>query len=174
MRNKALVRFYTILKLLESVSDVVGKTFIQKTMYILKDGFNLDLDYQFRLYFYGPYSDKISADIDTLESGGLLKVEYDNASGYQISITSQGKNFIKKYEKQIENKEEINEKINNVLKLSESKTAREMELLGTTLYFLKLTKDEKKVLNLVKMTKPHFTEREIQKATKKIISSISN
>ncbi|GLI52675.1 hypothetical protein [Thermodesulfovibrio yellowstonii] len=174
MRSKALVRFYTILKLLDTVNQAVGKTFIQKALYIIKEGFSLDLDYQFRLYYYGPYSDKISGDIDTLESGGLLRVEHDNSTGYQISITSQGKNFIKNFETEIENIEEINEKINKVLKLSENKTAREMELLGTTLYFLKFTKDERKLLNSVKMTKPHFTDIEIQNAIQKIKSTTLN
>ncbi|MCX8034508.1 MAG: hypothetical protein N3A00_04245 [Thermodesulfovibrio sp.] len=170
MRNKVLERFYIILKIIESVRYSVGKTFIQKAIYILKEGFGLTLDYEFKLHFFGPYSERISTDIDILENGGLIEVKYDEETGYKISITSKGIKFIEDYSSSIENLKEIQDKITKTLSLSKNKTAREMELLGTTLYFLKLTKDENRLLNLVKMTKPHFQPKEIKKAIEKLKS----
>lgn len=52
-----------------------GKTNVHKNLYILKEMLekrNIILNFQFRPYFYGPYSTEISYALDILENSGLI------------------------------------------------------------------------------------------------------
>ncbi|WP_456329327.1 hypothetical protein [Archaeoglobus sp.] len=157
----SLDRYVTILKLLNNVRKEVGKTFIQKGVYILQSGLGRDLGYSYKLYFYGPFSQELANDLDTLHETGLIDVRYDVRKGwYSIKITEKGKMFLEKFKEFGARNSEIEE----VLSLIEGKDARKMELLGTVLYFAKLTSDLKEIKRLVNIVKPHFNDREIEEA----------
>lgn len=160
-----LERFVTILSLLENSQRNVGKTFIQKGIYILQEGLKENLDYQYRLHFYGPFSQELANDIDTLHDMGLINVEYDvNRNGYQIGITDKGREFLRKFG----NYGADVEKIKKVLSLIGKEQVRGMELIGTVLYFAKLTRDDSEIKRLVNMVKPHFSDTEIEEALKRL------
>ncbi len=159
-------KIVAILQLLKKVNREVGKTFIQKSIYLLQEGLKENLDYDYKLHFYGPFSQELADDIDTLEDLGLIDVNYDpKGHGYHIRITEEGKSFLSRFQAQygIEN-----DKLEKVLNLISGEFVREMELLGTVLYFAKLTGDENEIKKLVNMVKPHFPEREISKALQRL------
>lgn len=154
----------SILTLLDA-NESLGKTFIQKALYILEEGLGIDLGYTYKLHFYGPYSRDLANDLDFLENFGLVKIQFRESKGYFIKITDAGKEVL--YNELIEYmppKEKI-KKINSLL--GEEKT-RQMELLGTTLYFRKLTTDDSELIELVNTVKPHFNPKEIKEAIQKI------
>ena len=164
-----LKRYAYILKFLEKVKNPVGKTFIQKGLYLIQEGLGEKIGYKFRLHFYGPYSSELSSDLSVLESWKMIRVEYNPSGyGYNVSITEEGRGFLNSLEeKGVET--DIGEKnISKVLDLIGGKVVREMELLGTTLYFAKVADDETEIPDLVKMVKPKFNTREIKAAIKKI------
>lgn len=162
---KDLERFVTILSLLENAQRNVGKTFIQKGIYILQEGLKEDLDYKYKLHFYGPFSQELANDIDALHDMGLINVDYDvNRNGYQIEITDRGRDFLRKFG----NHGVKVEKIKKVLLLIGKEQVRGMELIGTVLYFAKLTCDDSEIKKLVNMVKPHFSDNEIEEALKRL------
>ena len=164
---KELKRFVAILSLLDRIEDVVGKTFIQKGIYMLQEGLKEDLNYDYKLHFYGPFSQELANDIDALHDMELITMEYNmEGYGYKIRISKKGKKFLRHMEDRGINIS--NEKISKILSLLEGEFVKRMELLGTTLYFAKLTNDEDEIRKLVNIVKPHFNDDEIKEAFKKL------
>ncbi|MDE1819119.1 MAG: hypothetical protein KGI19_11015, partial [Thaumarchaeota archaeon] len=68
---------------------------LQKEVCILKYGENIPFNYEFRSYYYGPYSESLTEAIDTLTSLGFVKEKRemlsDHVSKYVYELTSQGK-----------------------------------------------------------------------------------
>ena len=69
---REIKRFVAILSLLKNAQGTVGKTFIQKGIYILQEGLEEDLGYRYKLHFYGPFSQELATDVDTLHYSCLL------------------------------------------------------------------------------------------------------
>jgi len=161
-----LKRMIVILQLLKKVNREVGKTFIQKSIYLLQEGLKENLDYDYKLHFYGPFSQELADDIDTLEDLGLINVDYNpEGYGYQIRVTEEGISFLNRFQTQYGIEEE---KLEKVLNLISGEFVTGMELLGTVLYFAKLTNDEDEIKKLVNMVKPYFPEREISEALERL------
>lgn len=159
-------RMVVILQLLEKVNREVGKTFIQKSIYLLQEGLKENLGYDYKLHFYGPFSQELADDIDTLEDLGLINVDYNlKGDGYQIRITEEGISFLNRFKTQYGIEEE---KLKKVLDLINGEFVRGMELLGTVLYFAKLTNNENELKKLVNMVKPHFSDEEIRGALQRL------
>jgi len=161
-----LKRMIVILQLLKKVNREVGKTFIQKSIYLLQEGLGENLDYNYKLHFYGPFSQELADDIDTLEDLGLIDVNYNPGGyGYQIRITEEGLSFLNRFQTQYGVEEK---KLEKVLNLISGEFVRGMELLGTVLYFARLTDDENELKELVNMLKPHFSDSEIREALQRL------
>lgn len=154
-------RFTVILELLRLAKTTVGKTFLQKAIYILQEWLNLDLGYHYRLYLYGPYSEDLSEDIDILSDQGLIDIDH-NATGYgfNIAVSKKGVDFLSKnlgiYMKDAG-------KLNRVISSLGTSDVKNMELLSTILYLAKQTKDKGKTLNLMQEVKPQFSSEEIDR-----------
>jgi len=170
MKSNSIARFVSILVLLKEAQQKVGKTFIQKAIYILQEGFGIDLGYRYKLHLFGPYSDGVEWDLNILENGNYITILYDiNKEGYQISITEDGEKFIEKYSSEIGHlSEKVKKTILKILELVKTNTAREIELFGTVLYFTKITKDREKIIKSVQVIKPYFQEQQIEKAIESI------
>jgi len=54
--------------------EVVGRTRLQKTVWLLQR-LGFPTDYPFTIYFYGPYSEALQAEIDLLDAIGLVDEE---------------------------------------------------------------------------------------------------
>jgi uncharacterized protein YwgA len=145
-------RFTTILELLRCTKMKVGKTFIQKAIYVLQNWLGWDSDYKFKLHYYGPYSQDLSDDLDTLSELGFIKMVF-NGNSYDIRITDDGVRFLdENLEAHMPNKT----KIERAISLIGKGDVKNMELIGTILYFAKLAKNDSEIIELVNTVKPHF------------------
>lgn len=76
-------------------NKVEGRKRLQKQVCILKYGERIPFNYEFRSYYYGPYSDNLTEAIDTLTSLGFVNEKQvmfsDYASKYVYELTPQGK-----------------------------------------------------------------------------------
>lgn len=154
-------RFTVVLELLHLAKHPVGKTFLQKAIYVLQDWLNLDLDYDYRLYLYGPYSEDLSDDIEALSETGLIDIVY-GTSGYgcNIAISEKGNKFLAKHLATCMVDEG---KLYKAIDLVGVSDVRNMELVSTILYIAKTTKDEAKIVELMEAIKPQFEGEEIIK-----------
>ena len=149
-------RLTTILELLRSTKSKVGKTFIQKAIFVLQEWLGWESDYRFKLHYYGPYSSMLSEDLDSLIELGLVEAPFDGNS-YGITISEQGLRFLDEHlESHMLNKT----KIERAVSLIGTGGVKNMELIGTILYFARIA-DEGEIADLVNTVKPHFSEDEI-------------
>ena len=76
-----------------SQQKIEGRTRLQKLVCILKHGYNIPFSYNFKPYYYGPYSDEITDTVETLVGLGLLTRKKEIfASGivkYTYELTAQ-------------------------------------------------------------------------------------
>jgi len=146
----------------------IGKTAVMKYTFFLQKAFGLKLGYPFGIYTYGPYSSDVSEDLDSLMSHnliGLAEYPYGNSSGYKIRALAKRED-IQKYAKLTADEEQ---KIDKVIELFGDRTARDLELISTILYFVDLRErignehsEEFNIIENVKAIKPHFDDSEIE------------
>lgn len=141
----------------------LGKTGVQKLIYLLKSIYNIPIDYSYELYIYGPYSSEIAGDLEYLDSANVLDISFEDYGGYRgynivtdeeiNKILEKGKSEIKKYK----------DKISKVVEKFGDKNARELELVGTLVYlkFEEKVSDED-LMDRITDIKPHFSDEEIE------------
>lgn len=152
----------------------IGKTAVMKYTFFLQKAFGLKMGYPFNIYTYGPYSSDVFEDLDALMSYNLVDLEkypYRDSLGYKISTTEKGKSV---QEHTNLTDEEI-EKIDRVLELFGDKSARELELISTILYFADLRErighehsEGFNVIENVRAIKPHFDNGEVEDELKNL------
>jgi len=77
--------YYIVKKLKEKYpSKQVGKVIIQKLMYLFENQVNKD--YEFTMYHYGPHSAKVGKYINLAEALELIIIGWDPEKGYLINI----------------------------------------------------------------------------------------
>ena len=77
-----------ILNIIQKHPDI-GKTAIMKVIYMLQQVKGLNLDYDFSIYTYGPYSYEVTYDVDELISSELVTSAmylYKNYVGYKLRV----------------------------------------------------------------------------------------
>jgi uncharacterized protein YwgA len=60
----------------------IGKTMIQKMLYLMSLRGTIDIDYS--MYYYGPYSQEVSNELDIAESIGVIEIKWIDDKGYFI------------------------------------------------------------------------------------------
>jgi len=155
-----------ILNLIGKSTQQIGKTYIQKGIYLLQEGFKEDLNYNYKIHFYGPYSQELANQIDILNDFEWIDIHYLNEDkGYEITLTKNGERLLKDFKGKLK----INyENINKVNHLVGGAKVKEMELLSTVLYFSKILKNRKDIIEKVITLKPHFNKPQINRAIKKL------
>jgi len=151
-------RFTVILELLRRSKTRVGKTFIQKAIYVLQNWLGWNSDYKFKLHYYGPYSSDLSDDLNVLNELGLIEMFFDGHR-YDIGITAEGKQFTGEHLENCMSKQTL---IERAISLVGQDDVRNMELIGTILYFSELSDDESEIIQLVNTVKPHFHDDTIK------------
>jgi len=82
LKGPAII-YYLVKQLKEKYPDKqVGKTVIQKLMYLFESKSNGD--FEFTMYHYGPYSSKVGEYVNIAEVLGLIKTEWKPEKGYSI------------------------------------------------------------------------------------------
>lgn len=145
----------------------VGKTFIQKGMFLLQNGLKEDFDFNYRIHFYGPYSQEVTDILDDLEDMNLVTINYDEDNQkYNISLTTKGKDYLQEKEQFRLPQEDF-----GIIKsLIGDVSVEKMELISTILYFAKLTDNDSQCIDEVLIAKPQYKGkiREIKQEIKKL------
>jgi len=102
----------------------IGKTVIQKLMYLIETKSDLDLGYT--LYHYGPYSSMVNEYITLAETLGFVSVRWDYEKGYFIDPLKPNEDLLV----DIEEKNSIKVIVDNYGNF----TANELSIMTTALY----------------------------------------
>lgn len=92
MKEKSIFEYpaligYLVKRLLEKhPNKQVGKTLVQKMIYLLSREGVVDFDYS--MYHYGPYSSEVAGESDFAESAGIIDVTWKEKKGYFIKSSS--------------------------------------------------------------------------------------
>lgn len=169
-------KYGIIAELAEKLKDnpiKLGRTALQKIVYLLQEVYGVDCGYEFEFYTYGPFCSEILNDLDTVASIRAVEV-----STIKYSSGTQGYNITPSEKSQaLRNKSkdflEANQK--NIIRLIDdfgNSKAEDLELYSTIVWVdrdlksSKLKVDSGIVASLVKELKPKFTEDVILKAIK--------
>lgn len=141
----------------------LGKTKLQKLVYLLRELKGVQVGYDFRFYNYGPYSDGLSGDLGYLQSLGGVKVTYDPGVNMYDIVAGDKAGVLegKAAEFLRENREALDDVINQFGR----RQAKDLELISTIVFVAKSgLRQEGELVKKVKELKPKFTESEITAA----------
>ena len=157
---KYINQILNVLRFINNSREAVEKTYIQKGIFLLQEGLGMNLDLNYKIHFYGPYSEDLTEILYELESMNFLRINNDDQNErYEISVMEEGINFINSEKG---NFEVSDDKFTQIRKLIGESSVEDMELLSTTLYFSKLVSKDTESINLTQMAKPHFSKDQIR------------
>lgn len=138
----------------------LGKTKLQKLVYLIKEIKKVSVGYSFRFYNYGPYSDKLAENLDFVRSLDGVNVNYEPSWNlYNILPSSNTDKLIEKAPKIQENQQALDD----VLHEFGPRNARELELVATLVYVDRNDHlDEDQLVITVKDLKPKYSSSEIE------------
>lgn len=147
---------------------VSGRTRLKKILYFANiTGWNAIRDYVF--YDYGPYSDWLKREIQTLTQNGIIEEKKEDSMledkviyHYQLSET--GKSFANYIISQV-GEPELLESTKKLFNILSNYSTDDLEIMSS-LVFLKISdpdKDEETLVKLVKLCKPKFDVERIRK-----------
>lgn len=145
----------------------LGKTKLQKLVYLMQDLHWLPTDYRFHFYTYGPFCSGLSGDASYLDAVGGLRITY--VGGGNMFELSQGADADFLIGKAVAFLEANADRIEPIIDRFGGKTAREMELIATLIYVMHYDPeyapgDRAFVIAKVKELKPKFSEAEVNAA----------
>lgn len=145
----------------------LGKTALQKIVYLLQEIGRVPIGYQYFFYHHGPYSADLAGDIDFVSTLGGINVSYDSfinmysiTEGSKIDmLLGKGSDFLKAYK----------DKIDRVISDFKGKKAKDLELLSTIVYSVGMAQgesslSEKELIGQVSALKPKFNNVQIEEA----------
>jgi len=104
----------------------VGKTIIQKIMYLLTR--NNIARFDFSMYHYGPYSSELSGELSFAEKNGIVKITWKDNEGYFIEPTTDADRFVALLDG--DERQAVDEAVTQFGKF----TAKDLSLIATALY----------------------------------------
>jgi hypothetical protein len=149
----------------------LGKTALQKYVYLLQTVYGIDCDYDFPLYTYGPFSTSLLGDLDAAEGLQGVTVKYlRDINGYEILpgpkadvLKSKAREFL----------EGASPAIDRLLEEFGGFNARELELRATIVFADRDTRrkggvTEDEIVRIVHRIKPHFSQAVIRDAVREL------
>ena len=118
---------------LQDISPQLGKTAMQKMVYILQAVYGISFGYDYRFYTYGPHSADLSGDLKIIEYHGGIEIRFvsSEARGYRIRQGANHSQFIEKAAGAIGR---ARQKMNLAIDEFGLYNARELELRSTIIY----------------------------------------
>jgi uncharacterized protein YwgA len=157
---------FMLIQYLVGKLSVVGKVKMQKVIYFLQEACGVDLEYDFFMHYYGPYSPELNNTLQEMKTEGLLQFSlaiFPSYYGYQIDPGE-------KASKEIQIPAKIREKADKIVELFNMYDAQKMELLAS-IHFVRAIlmeqgkkSDKKSVVNEVQLLKPKFEQEKIAEA----------
>lgn len=158
---------YALIAELAQRSSSLGRTALQKKIYLLQALFDMKLGYDFSLYTYGPFTSEILSDLDAAEAIGAVRVNNvaSGYGGYEIKpgeessrVASKAKSFL----------DENRIKLDQLFNEFGDYNAKDLELRATIVFVDKdlkiLGHPPDEVLDTVREIKPGFSIEQIKKA----------
>jgi uncharacterized protein len=145
----------------------LGKTKLQKLVYLMQDLHRLPTDYRFHFYTYGPFCSGLSGDASYLDAVGGLRIQY--VGGGNMFEISPGANADFFRNKAASFLAAHTDAVDPILDRFGSKSAREMELIATLVYVMHYDPkyapgDRAFLIVKVEELKPKFSEVEVNGA----------
>ena len=140
----------------------LGKTAMQKMIFLLQRSFGVDCDDGYTLYTYGPYSSDVARDLDVVAGLGGAQISYDfSFAGYEIhpgpasaELRGRAAGFLAA----------IGPKLDRLVGDFGGYTAKELELRSTVVYLSKPGQTRTNLIKHVHEVKPHFNHEQIDVA----------
>jgi uncharacterized protein YwgA len=165
-----LQRAAVVFKLIDALDENkswCGETHIQKATYFLQELFKVELEYDFTLYKYGPYSFDLHAELETWKGYNLLRVKLYNDYGASIYPSDNGKKIEELRQKTLGHYED---RINAVAKKLGPLGVNQLEPLATALYVTREgfgTDVEARAVWLTRL-KPHISKADATQAVQQV------
>ena len=159
----------TIVKTIHEKGEHIGRTALQKLIFLLQTLYNVNCGYEFCFYTYGPFSSEILSNIEEMEKYNALKIDYINYqngySGYEIKPSSECEKVITIANDFLMANEE---QLKSLLSSFGGENAVHLELYATIVWVdrdltVKPHKSKEELANIVKELKPKFSSEEIQR-----------
>jgi uncharacterized protein YwgA len=157
------LRWGLLSELVAQAPGKLGRTAIMKLVYFLQTLKGVPLEYDFRLYTYGPFESDVLNDVSQLESLGALKSEliyFPSGYGYEFMEGPKRKNLLNLTGRK---HEDYQDEIKWVLHEFGSKKAADLELLSTIVFADQEAAEKQRPISheelarKVKEIKPRFT-----------------
>jgi uncharacterized protein YwgA len=162
-----------IVRIAQSLSKApLGKTKLQKLVFLMQELKDLPSEYRFHFYTYGPYSSSLTGDASYLDAiGGLTICQYANINGYEISPGKEAEAFIAKAQPFFD---EHGATIDAIIAQFGYKSAQELELIATLVYVMHYDRkyqagDRGFLIAKVKELKPKFNQTEVKAALDELV-----
>lgn len=160
-----------VVRALHPRSPQLGKTVLQKVVYLLQDLARVPVGYRFEFYTYGPFSVELLQDLDLVEGLGGVKIHrvVSLMGGFDIVPGDRADDLIRKAGDRLEGRGG-NDAISQVVEDYGRLSARDLELRATIVYVVRGLErsgkavDKKHVSKLVGNLKPRFHSQEIETA----------
>jgi len=157
IRDRAVVLY-----VIKYLGAIYGKKALQKIVYFLSE--KLQLSFNFRLYWFGPFSRELANLYDELKYLGLIEVDISEIYP-KIKINQSEEEYIEDIIKNNINDEE-KQIINDIANKLRSYLPRKLELLATVHFIKKyITESEEEIIRTIrKIKKSKFNVAEIREA----------
>ncbi|HEY6343099.1 MAG TPA: hypothetical protein VIY49_16515 [Bryobacteraceae bacterium] len=144
----------------------LGKTALQKIVFLLQRSLWVDIGYRYTLYTYGPFCADVARDLDAVEAFGGARISNDTGfGGYQIhagptndEIRGQSSEFLQK----------ISGALDRLVADFGGLNAKELELRSTLLYLMGPELSREELVQQVHDVKPHFSSAVIRAALQEL------
>jgi uncharacterized protein YwgA len=172
MDNKSVIPWhqYTMIAYLAlqlGKGGKLGKTAMQKLIYLIQALEGVPVGYSFHFYHYGPYSSDLAGDLEFVDTLQGIRITYDPyINMYNISAGDKAHLIIKKAEDFLE---QYKGKIDRVISIFGNKRAEDLELIASIVYTGRMAQvydddGERSLVKRVAELKPKFSIQEIEHA----------
>ncbi len=145
----------------------LGRTKLQKLVFLMQELKGLPSQYRFHFYTYGPYSSSLTGDASYLDAIGGLRIHASaNGQGYELTPGPEAPAFLAKAEAFFA---EHGNAIDTIITQFGSRTAQALELIATLVYVMHYDRrcppgDRAFLIGKVKELKPKFSDGEVSAA----------
>ncbi len=153
-------------KRFDAQGRALGKTALQKIIFLLQRVFGVDCDYTYTLYTYGPYCADLARDLDIVSGLGGAQITYNcSYGGFEIrpgpatdELRGRGVGFLA----------EIAGHLDRLIADYGLSNAKDLELRSTIVYLAKPGRTSDELVRLVRQVKPYFSEIQIEAARREL------
>lgn len=151
-----------IVRRFNSTQDRLGKTALQKVIFLLQRVFGVEVDYSYTLYTYGPFCSDVARDLDVVNAiDGVKILPVGNGGGFEIvpgplnaEVCGMSASFLR----------DTSTALDKVVEDFGGLTAKELELRSTLVYLSKPGLSTGDLVQQVHDIKPHFSPEAIKTA----------